>query len=160
MLLPLVMQAVAVLSPPSPPPRSMTAMPGPVMIARPGGERTRVAIVMRGGGAILFDGMLWVGMRGQSSWRQTLQEAPDPRCVGERPYEARQDEASIQISTSYDPMGTGTRPLLVTVRWQRPNDDGCAGARTVELRQSVVLDGSAPVMLRGDAGLTVELRRR
>lgn len=151
----LIAQAASIVSVPTPPPVFAASS-----AERPSGERTRVAIMVRAGSTVLFDGALWVGARGQSSWRQTFQEALDPRCEGSRPYDARQNETSVQITTGYDNAAVGPRPMFVTVRWQRASDEGCAGARTVEMRERVVLEGSAPVVLRGDAGLTVELRRR
>ncbi|MGK6324110.1 hypothetical protein ACMGDM_13660 [Sphingomonas sp. DT-51] len=68
-----------------------------------------------------------------------------------------QNEVSVQLSSE---RGGQAAMLAVTVRWARPVEEGCGGTRTVELREAVPMPGSTPVVLRGDGGLVVELRRR
>lgn len=122
------------------------------------GERTRIAVIVKAEGRTLYDGALWVGRQAPASWRQTVQEAPDPACARATPWDARGNEISVQVMPRFDEPRAPER-FVVTVRWQRTGDRPCSGTRTVELREGVTLDGG-PAVLRGDAGLTVEVRRR
>jgi hypothetical protein len=156
----IVLLAQAALPPVSAPTPVLVSVPSVDAIGRDprARERTRVAVIMKAEGRTLYDGALWVGRRAPASWRQTVQEAPVPACAPATPWDARGNEISVQVMPRFDDPGAAER-FVVTVRWQRPGDAPCSGARTVELRESVTL-GGGPVVLRGDAGLTVEVRRR
>lgn len=159
MLLTLIAQSA--ITAPSAPPTSFrpTVTPSQMRSIGPRSrERVRVSIVVSAEGETLYSGTLWVSAQGPASWRQTVQEAPDPACPPAGYFDPRGNEASVRIMPGPDREGGGTR-FMVTARWQRTLREECSGARTAELRDVVRLD-DGPVTLRGDAGLTVTIRRK
>lgn len=156
---------LALLAQAAPPP---VIVPTPVLISAPSidanrrdpraRERMRIAVRVKAESETLYDGALWVGHQAPASWRQSVQEAPDPACAPATPWDGRGNEISVQVMPRFDEPGAAAR-IVVTVRWQRPGAAPCSGSRTVELREGITLDGG-PVVLRGDAGLTVEVRGR
>lgn len=113
---------------------------------------------MRGGGAVLWEGSLWVVPYAQSSWRQSVQEAAPDECGSVRTRFEASRETSISLNMAYD--GEQSPRLHVMAQWARPGVEPCSGMRRVELRETVATDATAPIVLRGDGGLVVELRRR
>ncbi len=142
------------LTPISPPPgqSNRTSVP---MMAVP--TRSRIGVVVRAGNRPLWDGALWVASRGVSVWRQSVQE-PLPEQCGPRPWSNDQNEISVQLSPVIDEANASR--IAVTVRWVRSGDDVCGGTRSVELRQTIAVPPNGVAVLRGDAGLIVELRQR
>lgn len=120
----------------------------------------RWSVVLRGGGAVLWQGDLWVARGAQSSWRQQVQEPGPEECGGNRfMYDSSGRETSVSLMSHDD--GREEAPILrVTARWARPGAEPCSGIRKVELEETVPAAGPGPVVLSGDGGLTVELRRR
>lgn len=146
-------EQVQIVAPPAPP-----AYGAPAQTNAPLAERVKIAVVIRAGGQTLYDGALWVSPRGQAAWQLSVQEAPDPMCqpdVGN----TRTNELSIRISSTRYGSYANAGLYAVTVRWQRPGETACEGVRTVELREAVNL-ANTPIVLKGDGGLTVEIRRR
>ncbi|MBW6525815.1 hypothetical protein KZ813_03080 [Sphingomonas sp. RHCKR7] len=148
--------AAQVLATAPPPPPVYVATDDPWRDRGSGGERVRLGVIVRAANMTLWDGALWVSARNSSSFRQTVQEAQPDACPRPSAYGA-QNEVSVQLV----PQRAGAAAALsVMVRWARPGDGACGGARTVELRETVPMPGAAATVLRGDAGLVVELRRR
>ncbi|MBB3692503.1 hypothetical protein [Sphingomonas sp. BK580] len=153
----LLVAQVLATAPPPPPVYVMIDEPQRER-GRGNGERVRLGVVMRAGNTTMWDGTLWVSARNISSFRQSIQEAQPVACprAAAYPY-AAQNEVSVQLV----PQGSGeASSLSVTARWVRPGEGACGGARTIELRETVPMPDAAATVLRGDAGLIVELRRR
>lgn len=164
MIVLLIAQAAATLSAPQAPPLPIVMAPPPAFLPRVAafamnqGPRVRVGVTVRSPAGILWDGSLWVSGRGQSSWRQSVQEPQAEDCPRTRPYDSMQNEISVTLSPTGE---AGLAPLVnVSVRWARPAEAACGGARIVELRETVSLEDGKPAVIRGDGGLVVELRRR
>jgi len=150
---------VAITTVPTPPPVFVpNAAADHASPARRVPSRARYDVVVRGGDTLLWRGTLWIGGRGPSSWRQTLQEAQDDGC-GPSSWPGAQTETSIQVVPA-PPYGGDTGQATVTARWSRPSGVPCGGARVVEIRQTISLDAASPIVLSGDGGLVVELRRQ
>ncbi|MGR6327915.1 hypothetical protein ACU5AX_02505 [Sphingomonas sp. XXL09] len=142
------------LTPISPPPGQSNRNGVPTM---PAPKRSRIGVVVRAGNLPLWDGALWVASRGVSVWRQSVQE-PLPEQCGPRPWSNDQNEISVQLSPVIDDANASR--IAVTVRWVRSGDEVCGGTRSVELRQTIAVPPSGVAVVRGDAGLVVELRQR
>lgn len=159
MLMLFVAQAAMTVA--APPPR-VVSVPPPMIMRSPNGDpgpRTRVAIVLRSPQEIIWQGDLWVGTRGSSSWRESISEAGAEPCNRSWEYGGGQRESSVTLGPQRAE-ASGEQTLVVTVRWSRPVDEPCSGVRTVELRQPVKLPASGSITIKGDGGLVVEVRRR
>lgn len=109
------------------------------------------------------DGFAWrdtlrVAHRAPASVTQSRTEAPSGRCPAEIQY-----DYGVRANFTITVNVRSTSNFSVSIDWTRPASlDGCtaAGSRTVRLSQTVELAPGQSVMLEGDAGLKVEIKRR
>jgi hypothetical protein len=113
-------------------------------------------------GGVLLEDSLRVGPQGGASVTQSRSEAAAAGCAPPLSYER---SIGTNFRLNVQPTGgTAARAhYRVDVSWTRPGSgQGCTqdGSRTATLQQSVDLASGQEVTLRGDAGLTVRIRRR
>ena len=120
---------------------------------------TEFDIAIRSPSGPLWKGTLRVGDRsGEGSWSQTKSEPSSITCPIQSYYGSTDREMlSLSLSLSGRDMAD---VLNVQARWARRGDVPCDGLRTVEVRQAVQIAGQQPIVVTGDGGLQVELRRR
>jgi hypothetical protein len=157
-------------APPAPPPIIVpTAPPSP---PSPAAYQRMVALLSQppaildvrvsGEGGLLWEGTLRVGPSG-AMINQSRTEAQPASC----PHEALPPDRSVRTPFSLNlgsSLYSGEPDLFnVSVGWTRlPDGSACArdGTRTVQLQTTVRIGEHGAATLRGDAGLTVEIRRR
>jgi hypothetical protein len=120
--------------------------------------RTRLSVTLRAPMSVLWDGRLWLVPNGQSTWTETRNEPPEQSCVGAQ-YYGNQRSAETSVTLQMLQREPEAPLLMVTVRWARPSEAPCGGTRTIELRETVPFPGDRPAVIRGDGGLSVEIRR-
>lgn len=120
-------------------------------------------IRIRSGSELLWEGSVRVGKPGASLTQHLFQSEP-PGCPPGRYAGSVHAAVSLTVERlrySTSPAGAFTYP--VRVGWERPAlAGGCGGAgtRSVEIRDDVELRHGDRVVLRGDVGLQLEIRRR
>jgi hypothetical protein len=175
----LLLQTVTTIAPPSPV-RVLPSAPPPIVITTPQraamvsvprvtisdlqrGEPYTIDVLVRAGDAELWTGSLAVGGNGSPSTFRREQSEAGPHCSSPLGYRSNvQTSLNVQLAASRD-YESGASRVSLTVRWSRPGVGGCplpAGARTVELSETVPLAPGQTATVAGDAGLTVRLRRR
>jgi hypothetical protein len=162
-----ILFALAVVPPPIITPTAPPAPPAPSQYTglaereamRPETLELRVATDE----GLLWQGPLRVGLNG-AAISQERREAVAEQCIGQSGYSAGlQTNFSVSVSRLFRTGSGRAMSYSVSVRWTRPGSgDGCAtlGSRTVQLEQKVELEPGRETILRGDAGLTVTIRRR
>lgn len=118
-----------------------------------------IAVTLRAPGGPIWSGDLRVTDRVGSTWQQTMSTPVDEQCSDES-YGGERNETFIQLSPVSRRGEADKQIVSVTIRMTRPTDDPCTGSRTIEVRQSVVLQRARPAILRLDGGLVAELRPR
>jgi len=131
---------------------AISAAPAPAQIdVRVAGDR-----------AILWEGTLRVSPTAGANITQNRSEAAPDSCTAD-PRRGSNVSTSLRLALRVGSDRGGGSLYSVDVNWTRPGSaDQCptGGTRGVHLEQAVVLAPGQAVTLRGDAGLTVELRRR
>jgi hypothetical protein len=152
---------------PAPPPIIVSAPPAPPTAnypfspSRVAGPAAILDIRIASEGRLLAEDTLRVGPTG-AAITQSRSEAPSANCLVANSY-GRTTGTNFRLQIQ--PIGGEQQRAHynVDVSWSRPgSDDGCVqgGNRSVSLQQTVELAPGQEVMLRGDAGLSIRIRRR
>ena len=157
---PPIVRTTAPPAPPAPPAPALYPRPADREALRP--ETIELRVMSEEG--LIWQGTLRVGPVG-AVISQDRREATAEQCAADVPYSGAglHTNFSINVSRLYRVTPGGRVLYSVSVRWSRPaSRDGCMalGSRTVQLEQRVELEPGREAVLRGDAGLTVTLRRR
>ena len=162
-------QPIAPPAPSSPPPMiTMTAPPAPPSPADYQRAMARLTqppaildIRVSGEGGMLWQGPVRVGATG-ASIRQDRSESEPASCSRQMPSYEHSVRTSFTLGVS--PARYGQDDVFgLNIGWTRlPREESCAaeGSRTVQLQTSIAIQPRGSVTLHGDAGLTVEIRRR
>lgn len=119
-----------------------------------------VEVRISGEGAPLWQGVLRVGPA--ASYSENRSESRATPCPGVPGYD-QSLRTSLNLNLSHYPRTNGPGQFGITFSWSRPSDArNCqeGGTRTVQLQQTVELAPGGEAVLRGDGGLTLQLRRR
>jgi hypothetical protein len=151
-------------APPAPPSPPMVTTP---VLSRYVSSAERLAqppvsleIRVSGEDGAIWEGRLRVGPTG-ASISQNRSEAQPANCQVPSQFLDRSVRTgfTLNLSPGY---GEAADLYSVNVSWTRVAANGCAhdGTRTVQMQSTVTVPEHSSTVLRGDAGLVVELRRR
>ena len=158
-----VQSSVAPVPPIIPPPIVAVAPPAPFRI-----DQTRrvdpivVDVTVTAGDRVLYQGTLRTGGSSTARFSEDKTELASDPCVGTAGFfNSERSSFSIQL-TPFDTFDDHRR-VTVSVDWARPVPTGTCGpgtARTVRVSQTVQLEPHRPMIINGDASLSVKLVRR
>ena len=137
-----------------------TAPPPLVRIAPP--PPVTLEIRVSGEDGLIWQGPLRVGGGAGATVSQSRAEAQPASCPPPQGYE-RSPESSFRLNLSVSEGQDSPQRYHLGIQWSRPGSpEGCidSGSRTVQLQQTIALDGRQEAVLRGDAGLEIRLKRR
>lgn len=158
MIIALLHQATPVVAPPAPPIVTTSRAMAPMLADER--RQSIIAVEVRGGGVVLWEGDLRVAANAQSTVRQTQSEPAGQSCRDNAGYRPPL-ETGLTVTLQPVHSSTDDGQFRVTVRWIRAGTDACPVAgitRTVELNATAELSPDQPIVLEGDAGLKVRLR--
>jgi hypothetical protein len=162
-LLPGLIAAIAqpppVTVPPAPPVFPRVASPYEAALAM---DPVPIEVRVSAGRESLWEGTLRVNPVAGANITQNRSEAAPVDCAVDRRRGASVGN-SLRLSLRVIPDREGEILFAVDVNWTRPGSaDQCpsGGSRGIHLQQNVAIASGQSVTLRGDADLTVELRRR
>ena len=151
-------------APPAPPAPPIYAGSSRIPHAMRQIERFAVDVEILGAGAVLWSGPLRLASGQPASVRHDVREASSPGCDTSARGFWSSDQSSLSLSLSVLSAESVDDSVRVALRWGRPVPGACGegsgSARAVELNQSVQLERGKWVVLNGDAGLVLRLRRR
>ena len=119
-------------------------------------------IEVTGNEQLLWRGSLRASARAAASYAHQREEAEPANCPVQERWN-RSGRTSLELKVVMRDVRPGNEKLAVDVEWVRPSSQtGCndAGSRTVKLQETVDITDRQDLVVRGDAGLTVRLKRR
>ena len=152
----------AVPAPPAPPPIVRLSSARSSFGGASAGEISSIEVRLSAESGLLWDGVLRVG-GGQAATIMESRTEAEPASCPETRLRGRGVETSLRLSLSANGRTSGIDAYNVSVHWTRPGSAAeCSdsGSRSVQLQQVVDLAAGREIVLRGDGGLVLRLRRR
>lgn len=123
-------------------------------------EVSAIDVDARAAGELMFSGTLRIAGDVGAYFSQSRNEAAAMLCPPASGRTRGQVQSGFNINLYPQRTNVGER-IAVNISWQRPAGSGCdEGTRTVQVNQTVELPVGGSVLIEGDAGLMVRLRRR
>ena len=124
--------------------------------------RYPVQVEIRGGDSVLWSGIVHAGGAGTVMLSHNLSE-PGVDCGSAERGREQTNSYTFSLYPRSARQNSANTIVQVNASWTRSEPGDCAqspGSRTVSLIQSVDLASGRPVVLRGDGGLIITLRRQ